>query len=103
MKMNQRKKTLLLLIISVTFLTTVAIAGIFLHDSAMVTDFSRKNLAPCLQYPFGTDWLGRDMFHRTITGLSMSILIGVNDVWHEFEVQNGVDAEKYYKIYSRPY
>ena len=31
----------------------------------------------------------------------MSILIGVNDVWHEFEESpNGVDAEKYYKIYD---
>ena len=31
----------------------------------------------------------------------MSILIGVNDVWHELEGRfNGVDAEKYYKIYS---
>ena len=31
----------------------------------------------------------------------MSILIGVNDVWHEFkESPNGVDAEKYYKIYD---
>lgn len=30
----------------------------------------------------------------------MSILIGVNDVWHEINWQNGVDAEKYEKIYS---
>jgi len=30
----------------------------------------------------------------------MSILIGVNDVWHEFSRENGVDAEKYYKIYD---
>ena len=32
----------------------------------------------------------------------MSILIGVNDVWHElgFGGGNGVDAEKYFKIYS---
>jgi len=30
----------------------------------------------------------------------MSILIGVNDVWHEFEAQNGVDVEKYFKVYS---
>lgn len=30
----------------------------------------------------------------------MSILIGVNDVWHELSSQNGVDAEKFYKIYS---
>ena len=31
----------------------------------------------------------------------MSILIGINDVWHDFaEVPNGVDAEKYFKIYD---
>lgn len=31
----------------------------------------------------------------------LSILVGVNDVWHELkERYNGVDAEKYYKIYS---
>ena len=31
----------------------------------------------------------------------MSILIGVNDVWHDRgEDPNGVDAEKYFKIYS---
>lgn len=77
MKINQRKKTILLLTVSIIFLAAVAIAGIFLKEGAMVTDFSRKNLAPCLSYPFGTDWLGRDMFKRTITGLSMSILIGI--------------------------
>lgn len=31
----------------------------------------------------------------------MSVLIGVNDVWHEFAPSpNGVDAEKFYKIYD---
>ena len=31
----------------------------------------------------------------------MSILIGVNDVWHEFgATPNGVSAEKFFKIYS---
>lgn len=31
----------------------------------------------------------------------MSLLIGVNDVWHEFaESPNGVDADKFYKIYD---
>ncbi len=31
----------------------------------------------------------------------MSILIGVNDVWHELtENPNGVDADKFYRIYS---
>lgn len=30
----------------------------------------------------------------------MSILIGVNDVWHELNFNNGVSAEKYEKIYD---
>ena len=30
----------------------------------------------------------------------MSILIGVNDVWHEFSYENGVDADKFYKVYA---
>ena len=30
----------------------------------------------------------------------MSILIGVNDVWHELDFKNGVDCEKFFKIYS---
>ena len=76
--MNQRQKAKALLIVSVSLLVIVAVAGVLCHDEALVTDFSRKNLAPCLQYPFGTDWLGRNMFYRTLTGLSMSILIGVS-------------------------
>jgi len=30
----------------------------------------------------------------------LSILIGVNDVWHEEERQNGVDADKFERIYD---
>lgn len=76
-KWNERKKARALLIFALVFLAGVAVAGIACHNAAMVTDFSRKNLTPCLKYPFGTDWLGRNMFYRTLTGLSMSILIGI--------------------------
>ena len=62
---------------SVVFLAAVAISGVLCREAAMTTDFTRTNLAPCLEYPFGTDWLGRNMFYRTLTGLSISILIGV--------------------------
>ena len=30
----------------------------------------------------------------------MSILIGVNDVWHEFDYNNGVEPEKFFNVYS---
>ena len=29
----------------------------------------------------------------------MTLLVGVNDVWHEIDFQNGVDTERYEKVY----
>ena len=54
--MNQRKKTIFWLAASALFLLAVAVFGYLWRDEALVTDFSRKNLAPCLEYPFGTDF-----------------------------------------------
>lgn len=76
-RMNGRQKTALLFGAAVLFLVLITIAGHALSEAAMATDFSRKNRPPCLEYLFGTDWMGRDMFVRTLTGLSMSIRIGL--------------------------
>lgn len=74
---NRRKTMLLTVVLSLFILGLVALAGSRMTHLAMATDFSRKNIFPGLAYPFGTDWMGRDMFARTIKGLSLSILIGV--------------------------
>ncbi len=74
---NQRKTLLVWLILSLAYLLAVCVGGSFCGEAAQTTDFARKNIAPCLRYPFGTDWLGRDMFVRTVRGLSISIIIGV--------------------------
>ena len=73
---NRRKTMLFWLLFSAGFLIFIAVAGGLYSEAARATDFSRKNLLPCLKYPFGTDWMGRDMFARTLKGLSVSILIG---------------------------
>lgn len=67
------------------------------------------------EYPEKYDFINRgnsgnrviDVYARIKTDIInikpdvMSILIGVNDVWHEFsDSPNGIDAEKYFKIYS---
>lgn len=75
--LNQRQRALLLSAFAALVLLAVTVAGLLFADAAVVSDFSRKNLAPCLAYPFGTDWMGRDMLARTLTGLSLSIRIGV--------------------------
>ena len=58
-------------------LLAVVAAGIALYGQATVTDFTAKNLAPSLEHPFGTDWMGRDMLARTLAGLSTSVLVGL--------------------------
>ena len=75
--MNRRKRTLLIFGLALLFLAAVTLSGMLCHDAARKTDFSVKNLRPCGLYLFGTDWLGRDMLARTLTGLSMSIRIGL--------------------------
>lgn len=76
-KNNRRQRVLAGLVFSVIFLAVVCIGGILCKEASAATDFSRKNLAPCTEYLFGTDWLGRDMFARTLRGLSVSILLGI--------------------------
>ena len=77
MKKNRRIQSFALLILAVVLLAVIAVLGSFWQEAAIRTDFTRKNLAPCIQYPFGTDWMGRDMFVRTVAGLSLSIRIGL--------------------------
>ena len=67
------KKRILFLLLLLSIFTIV---GYFCKDNALVTDFAHKNMPPCLDYPFGTDWLGRNLFFRTLRGISISILIG---------------------------
>lgn len=36
-----------------------------------------ENLLPCMEHPFGTDKLGRDLLVRTMVGARISLLIGI--------------------------
>lgn len=74
---NRRQSTVLFLTAAAVILAAVTVSGILLEERGMETDFARTNLTPSLQYLFGTDWMGRDMFARTLAGLSLSIRIGL--------------------------
>ena len=74
---NRRKTMTVFFLIFLTILLGIIVGGEYVQEKAMETDFSRKNLSPCPRYPFGTDWMGRDMFLRTLCGLSLSIRIGL--------------------------
>lgn len=74
---GSRVTTLAACVLAAFTLLAVVAAGIALYGQATVTDFTAKNLAPSLEHPFGTDWMGRDMLARTLAGLSTSVLVGL--------------------------
>ncbi|MEC0212878.1 ABC transporter permease [Paenibacillus ehimensis] len=51
--------------------------GLLLSPDNLSTRLEWRNLPPSLQHPFGTDWLGRDMFTRTFKGLALSVQVGL--------------------------
>ena len=77
LKADNRKKTLAACIAAVAALMLIVVVGLSVYDTAQVADFTSKSLAPCLEHPFGTDAMGRDMLARTLAGLSTSVLVGL--------------------------
>lgn len=76
-KVNNRKRTRVVCIVSAAILVVVAVLGIAVTPLATTSDLSIAREAPSLLHPFGTDNLGRDMLARTLAGLSTSIGIGL--------------------------
>ena len=76
-KTNRRLTSIIIAAVIVLILVAIYVSGSFLPDSALRADFSQEFLAPSFKHPFGTDYLGRDMFVRTIKGLSLSLIIGM--------------------------
>lgn len=71
---NLRTKTLVVIAISIIVIVSIFVSGYFIRD--IPSNFASANQMPSLEHLFGTDWMGRDMFQRTIAGLGLSIMVG---------------------------
>ena len=71
---NLRTKTLVIIALSALVIISIFVCGYFIRD--IPTSFIDANQMPSLEHLFGTDWMGRDMFQRTIAGLGLSIMVG---------------------------
>lgn len=71
---NLRTKTLVIIGLSALIIISIFISGYFIGD--IPTSFISANQMPSLEHLFGTDWMGRDMFQRTIAGLGLSLMVG---------------------------
>lgn len=76
-KLNTKKKMIIYITLAAVYLLAVLIAGLLMDPALYGVHYEDKFLAPSLAHPFGTDFMGRDMFWRSIKGLSNSILIGL--------------------------
>ena len=71
---NLRTKTLVIIALSALIIISIFVSGYFVRD--IPTSFVNANQMPSLEHLFGTDWMGRDMFQRTIAGLGLSLMVG---------------------------
>jgi peptide/nickel transport system permease protein len=71
---NLRTKTMVIIALSALIIVSIFISGYFIRDIS--TSFANANQMPSLEHLFGTDWMGRDMFQRTIAGLGLSLMVG---------------------------
>ena len=66
----------------VVFIVFIAIFGpFFCHHDYTKVNYSLKCLAPCHEYPFGTDSSGRCLLCRIINGAHISIGVGISVVF----------------------
>ncbi|HHY26391.1 MAG TPA: ABC transporter permease [Desulfitobacterium dehalogenans] len=76
-EINIRTKMLILIIISSIYLFGILIWGFFMDESLYAVNYTHKFSPPGQEHLLGTDYMGRDMFYRSIKGLSTSLIIGV--------------------------
>lgn len=73
---NLRTKTIIITVMAALILISVFLCNFLIDSSTITTNFAFINQPPSFEHPFGTDWMGRDMFIRTLAGLGLSIGIG---------------------------
>lgn len=76
-KLNRRTKVILLSITLALLFVAVYAAGVLLPDDLAAPSFLNTKLPPSKEHLFGTDALGRDLFFRTLKGLSISMTVGL--------------------------
>ncbi len=74
---NRRMSVLALIILALVYLIGILIWGLVMDPDAYAVRYDDKFIEPGVEHLFGTDFMGRDMFYRSIKGLSNSIIIGV--------------------------
>ena len=77
-KRLKRNKVAMVSLVAIILITLFAVLGPIISPYAYDQQIrGSERLSPCLQHPFGTDKLGRDLLVRNMFGARISLLVGV--------------------------
>jgi len=74
---NNHKSIAVSMFVGLVILIIIVIANITIDVKDITMNMEIASQAPSLQHPFGVDWIGRDMFLRTMKGLGGSLRVGL--------------------------
>lgn len=74
---NNHKKAALSMAVSLIFLSVVLCINLFISLDDIIMNIKIAGQGPSLNHIFGVDWIGRDMFLRTMKGLVGSLRVGL--------------------------
>lgn len=76
-QLNRRTRVVILTAVIALFLIAAYAAGVLIPEEAVASNFLEARQPPSFSHIFGTDSLGRDLFLRTLKGLSVSMTVGI--------------------------
>ncbi len=74
---NRKSFVSIMLLVAAVYLIGVVIWGLLMDPESYGVNYDQKFISPGLAHPFGTDFMGRDMFSRCVKALSNSLIIGI--------------------------
>lgn len=75
--LNGRIRALLSALFSLAIIVAISVTAWAYGETGIRSDFAMRNMEPSLSHWFGTDQMGRDMFARTLHGLTLSLRVGI--------------------------
>ena len=75
--MNTRVKVMVYIAVAAVYLLGIFLWGAGMSPDRYAVNYADKFLPPSLGHLFGTDFMGRDMFFRSVKGLSNSLVVGL--------------------------
>ena len=75
--LDRRTRTLMIILGCILLFSLIFLGAWLYGEQGQVTDLTLRKLPPDWKRPFGTDWLGRNIFARTLKGLRISMGVGL--------------------------